>query len=170
MTGKDVELVKEMLRMQESLDQKIMKAHGLKSISKQQLNMAILDEVGELTHELKGNWCWWKFTQKPVNIEKVLGELVDVWHFVLSYTNHYEGGVDYFSSIKIDFINHVRSQMRYVGKAGTAIALAETVLSNIDKLVRLIAISECAGFTIQQIYDAYCDKNKVNYRRLKEGY
>ena len=111
MTGKDVELVKEMLRMQESLDQKIMKAHDLKSISKQQLNMAILDEVGELTHELKGNWCWWKFTQKPVNIEKVLGELVDVWHFVLSYTNHYEGGVDYFSSIKIDFINHNRKEV-----------------------------------------------------------
>ena len=52
MTSKDIELVKEMLRMQESLDQKIMKAHDLKSISKQQLNMAILDEVGEL----KGNW------------------------------------------------------------------------------------------------------------------
>lgn len=22
----------------------------------------------------------------------------------------------------------------------------------------------------QQIYDAYCDKNKINYQRLKEGY
>ena len=43
--------------------------------------MAILDEIGELTHELKANWCWWKKTQAPVDNEKVLGELVDIWHF-----------------------------------------------------------------------------------------
>ena len=85
MTSKDIELVKEMLRMQESLNQKIMKAHDLKSISKQQLNMAILDEIGEFTHELKGDWCWWKKSQEPVDRNKVLEELVDVFHFVLIY-------------------------------------------------------------------------------------
>jgi dimeric dUTPase (all-alpha-NTP-PPase superfamily) len=52
----------------------------------------ILDEVGELTHELKANWCWWKKTQPPVDEKKVLGELVDIWHFVLSWQNNFNGG------------------------------------------------------------------------------
>lgn len=39
----------------------------------EKLNLAILDEIGELTHELKANWCWWKKSQAPVDNEKVLG-------------------------------------------------------------------------------------------------
>lgn len=38
------------------------------------------------------------------------------------------------------------------------------------KLSMLVAISEYLGFTIEQVYEAYCEKNKVNYQRLKEGY
>jgi hypothetical protein len=34
----------------------------------------------------------------------------------------------------------------------------------------LIAITEYLGFTIERVYEAYCDKNKINYQRLKEGY
>lgn len=92
MTSKEYELIKEMLQMQAKLDESIMKEYGLTEIDEENLRMAILDEVGELTHELKGNWCWWKKTQSPVDDKKVLGELVDVWHFVLSYQNHFNGG------------------------------------------------------------------------------
>lgn len=88
MTSKDIDLIKEMLQMQAKLDKAIMEEYGLEELDEENLRMAILDEVGELTHELKGNWCWWKKTQAPVDKEKVLGELVDVWHFVLSYTNN----------------------------------------------------------------------------------
>lgn len=60
MTSKDIELIKEMLQMQTKLDEAIMKEYGLYTIDEKNLSFAILDEVGELTHELKGNWCWWK--------------------------------------------------------------------------------------------------------------
>ena len=89
MKSKEYDLIKEMLQMQAKLDEAIMKEYGLDEIDKENLKMAILDEVGELTHELKGEWCWWKKTQAPVDEEKVLGELVDIWHFVLSYQNHF---------------------------------------------------------------------------------
>lgn len=92
MTSKEYELIKEMLQMQKKLDEAIMDEHGLTEIDEENLRMAILDEVGELTHELKGNWCWWKKTQPQVDEEKVLGELVDIWHFVLSYQNHFNFG------------------------------------------------------------------------------
>ena len=70
MTSKEFELIKEMLQMQKKLDEAIMKEYGLTEINEENLRMAILDEVGELTHELKGNWCWWKKTQAPVDTDK----------------------------------------------------------------------------------------------------
>ena len=60
MTIKEFELIKEMLHKQAKLDESIMSAPGLTEIDEASLRMAILDEVGELTHELKGDWCWWK--------------------------------------------------------------------------------------------------------------
>lgn len=171
MTSKDIELVKEMLRMQESLDKKIMKAHGLKSISKQQLNMAILDEVGELTHELKGSWCWWKKTQAPVDDKKVLGELVDVWHFVLSYQNHFNFGKETLYS----YLNEKKYSDGYLerfreGYLNLPIALTLLVSDGNYIIEMLIAITEYIGFTIEQVYEAYCGKNKINYQRLESGY
>lgn len=43
----------------------------------------------------------------------------------------------------------------------------------IDNLLRveaLIAITEHLGFEVEQVYEAYCGKNKVNYQRLESGY
>jgi dimeric dUTPase (all-alpha-NTP-PPase superfamily) len=92
MTIKDIALIKKMLKMQAKLDKAIMDEYGLDKIDEDKLSFAILDEVGELTHELKGKWCWWKKTQPQVDEEKVLGELVDIWHFVLSWQNNFNDG------------------------------------------------------------------------------
>jgi dimeric dUTPase (all-alpha-NTP-PPase superfamily) len=171
MTSKDIDLIKEMLQMQAKLDEAIMKEYGLTEIDKKNLSFAILDEVGELTHELKGDWCWWKKSQAPVDEEKVLGELVDIWHFVLSYQNHFDNGeeelraeeqmidnaITYFCEIK-------------VFKTGIIYLLADLTSINSNKLERLIAITEYLGFSVEDVYKAYCKKNKVNYQRLESGY
>lgn len=39
-----------------------------------------------------------------------------------------------------------------------------------SRVEALIAITEYLGFTIERVYEAYCDKNKVNYQRLESGY
>lgn len=165
------ELIKDMLEMQKKLDESIMKEYGLNEIDEENLRMAILDEVGELTHELKGNWCWWKKTQAPVDKENVLGELVDIWHFVLSYQNNFNGcenGIlnDLMFERNSDGILNllVTNEYRLSGE------LTDLATFDIYKMERLVAISEYLGFTIEQVYEAYCDKNKVNYQRLKEGY
>lgn len=67
MTGKEYELIKEMLQMQAKLDKAIMDEYKLEELDEGKLNLAILDEIGELTHELKANWCWWKKSQEPVD-------------------------------------------------------------------------------------------------------
>lgn len=171
MTSKDIDLIKEMLQMQAKLDEAIMKEYGLTELNEEKLRLAILDEVGELTHELKGDWCWWKKTQAPVDEEKVLGELVDIWHFVLSYQNHFNFGKETLDS----YLNEKEYSDTYLERFREeylSLPIALTLLVNDGNYIieMLIAITEYIGFTIEQVYEAYCDKNKINYQRLKEGY
>lgn len=171
MTSKEYELIKEMLKKQKKLDESIMSAYGLTEINEENLRMAILDEVGELTHELKGEWCWWKKTQAPVDEEKVLGELVDVWHFVLSYQNHFNRG----EKGLCEFSNEKESVDSYLKRLRTEVvtlplSLICLVRFKLTIISLLIAITEYLGFTVEQVYEAYCGKNKINYQRLKEGY
>lgn len=171
MTSKDIKLIKEMLQMQAKLDEAIMKEYGLTEIDEENLRMAILDEVGELTHELKANWCWWKKTQPKVDKEKVLGELVDIWHFVLSWKNHFKDGEEGMINARAV----VRNSKRILNLIKTkeyrlSEELSDLVAWELCKVERLIAISEYLGFTIEQVYEAYCGKNKINYQRLESGY
>lgn len=171
MTIKEIELIKEMLKMQAKLDEAIMKEYGLYTIYEENLSFAILDEVGELTHELKANWCWWKKTQPQVDEEKVLGELVDIWHFVLSWQNNFNGGEEGLLTDDelMEKVDDNRWSIEEYGK-GIVIKLADLSYSSFQKVEPLIAITEYLGFTVEQVYSAYCDKNKINYQRLKEGY
>lgn len=171
MTIKEYDLIKEMLQMQKKLDEAIMEEYGLTEIDEENLRMAILDEVGELTHELKGDWCWWKKTQTPVDDKKVLGELVDIWHFVLSYQNHFNFGeearLSYLNEEELSngMLKRLRTKKSNLSKVLTRLVIFESSIIPV-----LIAITEYLGFTIEQVYEAYGDKNKINYQRLKEGY
>lgn len=171
MTIKEYDLIKEMLQMQKKLDEAIMEEYGLTEIDEENLRMAILDEVGELTHELKGSWCWWKKTQAPVDDKKVLGELVDIWHFVLSYQNHFNFGeearLSYLNEEELSngMLKRLRTKKSNLSKVLTRLVIFESSIIPV-----LIAITEYLGFTIEQVYEAYLDKNKINYQRLKEGY
>lgn len=170
MKKSDIELIKEMLKMQAKLDEAIMKEYGLDEIDEENLRMAILDEVGELTHELKGNWCWWKKTQEPVDMGKVLGELVDVWHFVLSYQNHFDYGMQGIIN-RCMFLKNIEKHLDLLKAKDYELPEIFSDLVVFEyKLERLIAITEYLGFSVEDVYQAYCDKNKVNYQRLKEGY
>lgn len=171
MTIKDIELIKKMLQMQAKLDEAIMKEYGLTEIDEEKLSFAILDEIGELTHELKANWCWWKKSQASVDKEKVLGEIVDVWHFVLSWQNNFNDGEEGLGSAP-DVKRRVKQQCNLMHSIDDALiyGFIRLVSHPLYRIESLIAITEYLGFTIEQVYSAYCNKNKINYQRLKEGY
>ncbi len=169
MTSKEYELIKDMLKRQKKLDESIMSAYGLTEIDEENLRMAILDEVGELTHELKGNWCWWKKTQPKVDKGKVLGELVDIWHFVLSWQNHFNDSEEGLRTNEYS-IKDVQICRAFCKARGVARVLSELPCFSTYKLGDLCAITEYLGFSVEDVYKAYCEKNKVNYQRLKEGY
>ena len=85
MKDSELRMIETMLKKQDELNSAIMKEFGLTTISKEQIDLATLDEIGEFTHELKGDWCWWKKSQEPVDRNKALEELADIFHFVLIY-------------------------------------------------------------------------------------
>lgn len=157
--------------MQAKLDKAIMEEYGLEELDEGKLNLAILDEVGELTHELKANWCWWKKTQAPVDNEKALGELVDIWHFILSWQNHFNKGEKGLRKEKV-MIENVKQYVWGLKNLQKEFGYVLTDLPCLldSRVEALIAITEYLGFSIEDVYKAYCEKNKVNYQRLKEGY
>ena len=70
----------ELKERQMMLDNKFKKKMGIKKISPELIKVAYLDEVGELIHELKPLWCYWKKDNKPVDKRRVLEELSDCLH------------------------------------------------------------------------------------------
>lgn len=169
MKDSELRMIETMLKKQDELNLAIMKEYGLTTISKEQIDLSTLDEIGEFTHELKGDWCWWKKTQAPVDMGKVLGELVDIWHFVLSYQNNINLGemsLYEFEKEKSE-VNRILLPMRAESLPYVLVYIANC---GSYMLETLIAVTEYLGFTIEQVYEAYCGKNKINYQRLKEGY
>ena len=165
----DKEMLHEMITMQMALDDAICKEKGLvwndSKYNTYNLRLAIIDEIGEFTHELKADWCWWKNTQKPVDRDRVLEELVDIWHFVMSMSYHWwndvEGLVDY----------SLRGYDDYKARGDSYFFFLKFLFSNeYDTLNYLILLTKEVGFTIEDIYEAYKKKNQINYERLERGY
>ena len=160
------EQLKEMFTMQKALNEAILKEFGEDSITEEKLELAIIDELGELTHELKGNWCWWKKTQPPVNRQRVLEELVDVWHFVMTWEMA-------TSEMEIDFI--IKEYGFYIFRFGGGVygrldTPIENTVKDYEKLPHLLGLTELLGFTFDEVYQEYINKNKENYDRLARGY
>lgn len=152
----------EMLHIQEQLDKSYMKYKKLDKLDIEKVKDALFDELGELNHEMKAEWCYWKKSQNPVNIKKVAEELADVWHFSLSLHRLYQnfrfsdgilqGHKIFYKSDKWDSI------LRAMG------------IGDENILYECIILTEKLGFTFEEIYESYIKKNKINYKRMKEGY
>lgn len=171
MNETDLRMIETMLKKQDELNSAIMKEFGLTTISKEQIDLATLDEIGEFTHELKGDWCWWKKSQEPVNRNKALEELVDVFHFVLIYELFY-GKRKYLTNPEqywgspCSYMPMVQMDIGF----GIANALI-SILKLVDgRLMYLLALSERLGFCLEEVYAAYMRKNAINTERLKNGY
>lgn len=171
MNETDLRMIETMLKKQDELNSAIMKEFGLATISKEQIDLATLDEIGEFTHELKGDWCWWKKSQEPVNRNKALEELADIFHFVLIYEllygkRKYLTDPEQYWGSPCSYMPMVQMDIGF----GIANALI-SILKLVDgRLMYLLALSEHLGFCLEEVYAAYMRKNAINMERLKNGY
>lgn len=156
------EKIIEMLKMQEALDKSFMEYNDLDEIDIEKVKKALFDECGEVNHEMKSEWCYWKKSQKPINREKLKEELSDVWHFVLSYHRLLKGFE--FDDKTNDYLFRVHKKDNWFNllkliSDGSRLSLFYTIL-----------LTEKLGFTFDEIYQGYIEKNKENYERMKRGY
>lgn len=163
----NTEMIKDMLERQKAYDAEVFKKHKITSVSRQQLECALFDELGELMHAQKGDWCWWKFTQEPVDVAKVIEEYVDVLHFALMFEITY--GDCRYQNEDIEYNYH---RLKYDLVLGQAYVYSKLLCSvkDDDVLAYVIALGLHMGLSLEQIYKEYIRKNEINKERLKEGY
>lgn len=164
-----------MLQLQRKLDERIIQGNGLtyeNILDAEGYRYALLDELGELNHELKKNWCWWKKSQKDVNHDRVLEEFVDMLHFVLSwsladdeYTPHQD-----WRQCSSDAAWNSYANQPYNAKLNTyqmADYIANSDWSPINELIQLM---KGIGLDFNEVYEAYIAKNTENHERQDRGY
>lgn len=165
----DVEMILEMAKMQKALDEALLekgrKLGKIDAFDRERTIFALIDEIGEMVHELKGDWCWWKATQKPVERVKVLEELVDAWHFGLSLDNH--NPIDMELRYHYEWIQMPSCNMHVIKKINSTIKAAIVGYLVIPELYKL---TYALGFTMEEVYNGYIAKNKENYERIERGY
>lgn len=162
----DVEMILEMAEMQKKLDKALLtKGRSLGKINGfnlERTTLALIDEIGELVHELKGDWCWWKSTQAPVNYDKVLEELVDLFHFSLSIDTNSE---KYVLNDKLKL-----SKPRSAYKTNLISFIIQNAIEGNNVTVWVYKLMLSLGFTMEEVYNGYIEKNKENYERIANGY
>lgn len=161
----NIEKIEEIAVMQRALDNAISKKHNTGPVNINSIYIALLDELGELTHELKSNWCWWKKTVNECDRTLVLGELVDVWHFVLTIKNITHESIEGFEDEDWPQGENLEDKESYVDACRNILSRdRESIVKDACMLTWSL------GFTVDDIYVGYIEKNQINYERLSSGY
>lgn len=161
------EMIKDMLERQKAYDAEVFKKHNVTSVSKNQLESALFDELGELMHAQKGDWCWWKFTQEPVDVAKVIEEYIDVVHFALMYEIKFGSGCYTDKDIEHNYI-----KLKYDLRRGQAFVYSCVICRTKDDniLAYVIALGLHMGLSLEEIRKEYIRKNEINKERVAKGY
>lgn len=161
---KNYEMLINMLMMQCGLDKAVFEKMNMNYYPTQsQYCKAIIDEIGELNHELKPEWCWWKKNPGIVDDQKVLEELVDIWHFALSFAN---------SAKFTPNPNTLNGKYKPCDVTTfTSFIVAGIFMVDCEGLFRhMHALTVGLGYSMEDVFDAYTKKNAVNHQRAESDY
>lgn len=163
---------------------------------KNAISRAVLDEIGELNHELKYNWNWWKLTQSKPDKERILDELADVEHFLLSYVIATHDGslekaaqtiekdwfefhsnldfADYsntnFMDDAIFILDNVNTLPHQRFSQTALMDNGRSVHCSVAALLTFYEMAKNLGFTYEELTDAYFKKSHENHERNVKGY
>ena len=113
-------------------------------------------------------WKWWK--QQTPDMPQVHLELVDIWHFILSYAiEHFESPADYIANSivvtndKLEFLTGLDVRMNFE-KLIAGAAMGEITFSV------FVALMHQTGLSWDKLYEIYVAKNVLNMFRQDHGY
>ena len=160
--------LKELLEMQKVLDNNIFREKGIKQYPKENMQVALFVELGELLNELPTRFKHWKSSAVD-NREKALVEYVDCLHFALSLANNEGESFNNDLSLSPDVYNYDSHQITLLAELPIH-KLLKNIVQFEGNLSYLFGLGAKLGFTWDEIYKAYKDKNAINYDRLRGGY
>ena len=160
--------LKELLEMQKVLDNNIFHEKGIKQYPKENMQVALFVELGELLNELPTRFKHWKSSAVD-NREKALVEYVDCLHFALSLTN--DNGVEFNNDLSLspDVYNYNSHEITLLAELPVH-KLLKNIIQFEGNLSYLFGLGVKLGFEWDEIYTAYKEKNAVNYERLRNNY
>lgn len=160
-------MINELYTIQEQLNNRIVKEHNLENKDlRDDRFMALLVELGELANETR-SFKYWSL-KKPSPKSVIIEEFSDVLHFLLTIgldlekprLSFYDRESDknlteLFLSMynDINIIRTLKSKFVYIRLYNT-----------------FMLIGEKLGFSEQDIYESYLEKNKINHKRQDHGY
>lgn len=153
--------------MQKQLDQYIAENHGLGSKSRfEEKMLALLVELGELANETRCFKYWSNKNRSDVSI--ILEEYVDNIHFILSIG--LEKGFT-FTQLHIQ-PNPLQQTEQFNDVFRCALQFYEQpIKENYLQLVEAyLQLADSLGFHEDDIFNAYVEKNEINYERQNSGY
>jgi len=163
---------------QRVLDARIKQKQGLQEIPLNNMILATITEIGEMSNEW-GGFKHWKVDSRPK--PGLLEEIADVLSFMLAIGNmlHHRGGIE---SISIFEDGSIEKEQYCYFEDITAQILGITTnftdlwnYGEIDEgysvtMSRFAVLTEMLGFTWEQIEQAYYKKNAINHTRQDTGY
>ncbi len=159
--------LKELFEIQRTLNERILKEHGLDSSNlRNKKFLALLTEIGELANETRCFKYWSKKGPSPKEI--ILEEYVDCLHFILTigldfgYTDVEPDGEIERSDLSSHFINLFLSvnEMVICASRDSYQVLMEDFIS----------LGVALGFTDEEVTRSYLLKNEENHRRQSTDY
>src|SRR5690625_357497 len=153
--------------MQENLDRYISTNHQLEHRKLlEQKFLALLVELGELANETRCFKFW--STKKSSSRAVILEEYVDNIHFLLSIG--LEKGYQ-FSNITYDEKTiDTTKQFNIVFQQCLHFYNEQTEKNYLAMIKAYLTLADILGFSEQDIFSAYIEKNEINYDRQKSGY
>lgn len=76
----------------------------------------------------------------------------------------------YGLSTHVTYEEQIQFEKKHISVYGLASVLADLIERGDGLVERTIAIGESLSFTIEEMFEEYKKKNKVNYQRLESGY
>jgi len=160
------ESIDRLMKMQSVLDRRIIVGRGLEGQDLIPMRvLALRVEIAELAQEASDAWKFWK-SPAPRDYKKVLEELSDVLHFLLSIGAAI--GVDpYEMPYKIYRKKNLIEQLDDMFNVAR---ICYVPLQWHWAMSVYLGLCDILGFTWEDIEDAYLTKNKVNLARQEQGY
>lgn len=137
---------------------------------------ALRVETHEFINECYDIWKYWK--KKPVKPELILEEAIDVIHFIISLCNTHALS-EFRIKLNLEKIEEAEKvshevfglkgfhPMMYVDRLISGSEEDDHLMIDLHSVLKLLEHYE---FTADDIMNAYDEKNKENYRRLRSGY